>query len=500
MKRLIALILLVTFALGGCASVSLTQVQQMGDVELPVPEEDIPEAPSGDSSAATASRVPLYYISSDQQQLVALTRVVKPDADESLAEKAVKRLLEYGAEPSVRSIAPEGTRLNWLERSGEIVTLDLSVDALLLEPQEMCWMNAAITNTLTSIEGIKYVNILIGGKAENAIVLPSGTFSRTNLTLTALRAQQEADDVRFDADPESAQIERDVTLYFGGWQDNRLLPEVRRVVIDTYEIADVLIEALRQGPRNGSARPVLPSGAQLVYDQDSEMLEDDGRRILGLSFTGGLFEQLRRENLSAWQLFGSLTLTLCRSIPELDGLVISVGGQTVTEFTEGAATYSVPGGIMTPDMFDELIGRVAKLYFADADGGLCVAERLLDRQGAVSPRVLLEQLILGPYVFDGNANAQPVIPEGVTGPDILGIRVEDNTALINLSSNFYRVCQGLSATEERNLVYAIVNTLCELENVERVRFYIAGEVVDTLGGTIHIAGALLPNPGATVAR
>ena len=50
-------------------------------------------------------------------------------------------------------------------------------------------------------------------------------------------------------------------------------------------------------------------------------------------------------------------------------------------------------------------------------------------------------------------------------------------------------------TDERNLVYAIVNTLCQLESVSGVRFYIEGLSAETLAGNIYLRSVLLPNPG-----
>ena len=71
-------------------------------------------------------------------------------------------------------------------------------------------------------------------------------------------------------------------------------------------------------------------------------------------------------------------------------------------------------------------------------------------------------------------------------------------ALVNLSGNFYRSCQRLSEKAERNLVYALVNTLCALPPVDKVRFFIDGQTVDALVTSICLRSALLPNPGIVV--
>lgn len=494
MKRTLAFLLVLSvtvLGLTGCISVSLTPVQQVGDVVLPAPQEVSPAAPTGDSRAESRHRVTLYYISADQQQLTPLPRDVRLTGEETLPEKAVERLLEGEATASLLPIAPKGTRLNWLEQSQNIVTVDLTVHALALGAQELCWMNAALANTLTSLPGIDHVNILIGGRQESAMTLPSGAISHTNASLTALWAQLQADEDRFRTDPLAAQIERRATLYFGAWLDNRLLPELRTMVLYTDNFAEVLVGELAKGPLNTpQAHGVLPAGVALVAPPQLRTLED-GRRVLQLSFPADLFTRLEEENLSRWQLFSALTLTLCRFLPELDGLMIDVGDQAVTSLTDGVRNSTFPDGVLDQSLFDGAVGAVARLYFASEAGTLCAVERAMDRESAVSPRALLEQLIAGPYVFD----AQPVFPEGMTDADLLGVRIEDRTALVNLSSNFYRLCQGFSPEQERNLVYAIVNTLTELNGVDRVRFYIGGELVESLAQSIYLKAALLPNPG-----
>ncbi|MEG1604845.1 MAG: GerMN domain-containing protein, partial [Clostridia bacterium] len=132
-------------------------------------------------------------------------------------------------------------------------------------------------------------------------------------------------------------------------------------------------------------------------------------------------------------------------------------------------------------------------YFSDQDDALVAVKRAVAPQQATSPRALLEQLIAGPFVFDGGA--LPVFPDGATSADILGLRIENRAVLINISSNLYRLCQQFSPAQERKFVYAIVNTLVNLDGVDRVRFYVGGQVVETLGQSICLKGELLANPG-----
>ena len=78
------------------------------------------------------------------------------------------------------------------------------------------------------------------------------------------------------------------------------------------------------------------------------------------------------------------------------------------------------------------------------------------------------------------------------------VRIEEGMALVNLSGNFYRSCQQMGVEAERNLVYALVNTLSGLNPVNRVRFFIDGQTVDALVTAMSLRGTLMPNPGIVV--
>lgn len=487
-----ALLMAAALALSGCVSIPLTQVQTAGQVTLPEPSVTPPPAPTGDSWAPRTVQVDLYYIDADQQQLSPLSRSIRLEGAVSVAEAALERLLEGTDVTGLVAVAAEDVALTGLEISQGIAMVDLSVDALELDGQGLCWMKAAIANTLVGLEGIQYVQVLVDGKEESAMSLPTGALTANNATLTALWAQQQADEERFAANPATAQIQRRITLYFGAQQDGRLLPEVRQVVLSSGNVAQDIIEALRQGPDSPYAHAVFPQDAALTRSPEIATLED-GRRVLLLSFSEGLYEKLERDGMSAWQLVSALTHTLCRTIPQLDGITVGVNGQLITRLESETDKLVFEDAVIAPRDFDDAVARMAVLYFAGSQGGLTRVERAMDLVSAVSPRALLAQLIAGPDVLD--QNALPVFPQGVTEADLLGIRIEDGCALVNLSSNLYRLCQDITQEQERSLIYSMVNTLCALEEVDRVRFYVGGAAVDSLAGWIYLKGELLPNPG-----
>ena len=116
---------------------------------------------------------------------------------------------------------------------------------------------------------------------------------------------------------------------------------------------------------------------------------------------------------------------------------------------------------------------------------------------ALSPRALLAALFSTETA--AALGAVSPVPAALDETDILGVRVRDGVATVNLSARFYSACQDLDEVRERTAVYAIVNTLCGLAGVDGVRFLIEGEGVETLSEYIYMRTVLLPNFGAVVA-
>lgn len=491
LTRLLALILL-TALLSGCASLSFVPERANESRTLPPAQDDGLTAPVGDSAAEYTGRFTLNYVSSDQQSLVAVSRTMRLTGEDLMAEKIMERLLDPpDTLPGVLPIAPAGTKPIWVEQSEGIVTVNLSEDALSLTEQELTWMRAAIANTLAGTDGIQYVNVLIGGKEQSALSLPTGSLSRSDGNLTALWAQQAADAERFAQ--EDGRLDRDVTLYFPSADGAYLLPEVRPV---RFASDDYALELVRQLAADGANRRVLPRADILAQAPAIETLED-GRRVISLNLGGGFEEALSEIDVPPGLAYGALALTLCRFVPEIDALRITVGGAPLGQVMLGDRVLTPVDGVIAPDDFDSLIGRVAQIYLTDQKTGkLRAVSRAMERGAALSPRILVEQVLLGPLPHESGVAA--VAPAGTGKADIEGVRIEEGVALVNLSGNFYRSCQQLGVEAERNLIYALVNTLSGLNTVNRVRFFIDGQTVDTLVTTISLRGTLMPNPGIVV--
>lgn len=115
---------------------------------------------------------------------------------------------------------------------------------------------------------------------------------------------------------------------------------------------------------------------------------------------------------------------------------------------------------------DSLLSTTLHLYFASADGASLVRE---DREVYYSSNIALEKLVMdnllkGP---DGE-NAVGIMPANTK---LLNVSVTDGVCYVNLDATFLNQISGVS---DQVIIYAIVNSLTELDNITKVQILING--------------------------
>ncbi len=487
LNALIALTLALTLGLSGCALQGPVS-QSAGEINLPQPPDEPDNMILGESVAGASAEVTLYQFSSDFSGFSTVTQGIRAEVSESLPEAAVNALLASGN----RAMA-DVKQLN-CEFACGTATVNLSIDARnAASPQEMLALEASIGNTLLGIDGVRGVNVLIGDRGESCCQLPLGVQREVIPSVTAAYAQLQAERNRVDR-ADAAPIERGALLYFPSEAGQWLVPELRTISVSGGDFASALIDALKSGPVDeDSAIASIPEGAELM--EGGPVLETlrTGERVLSLNFSSTLANYLAFSGLEVWGLAGSITLTMTSFLPELDAVKIMMNGEPITMCAIGDAILRFPDGLMRRRDYAGRVGSVATLYLLDEGDRLTAVERPVSMRSALSPKRLLTELFS--YTNSDGAAYRLPISAAVYSEDLLGVQVVGSVARVNLSANFYRSCQNLGPRAERDLVYAMVNTLCALEGIRAVRFYIEGSPADTLAGSVYLRGALMPNPG-----
>ncbi|HBG09167.1 MAG: GerMN domain-containing protein [Limnochordia bacterium] len=103
--------------------------------------------------------------------------------------------------------------------------------------------------------------------------------------------------------------------------------------------------------------------------------------------------------------------------------------------------------------------------------------------GPASPAAALQALINGPLTDEELFSS---VPQSVR---LLGLTVQDGLASADFSAELITDFNG-GALLESYLVTAIVNTLTEFADIEKVQILVEGEVVESIGGHILVSKPL----------
>ena len=498
MRRTLVLgvvVALVAALLGGCA-LARREPEAVTEIRLPEPTEEPENMILGERLSIAPTEVTLYFAAQDGTGFSAVSRMISRNPGQSLPEAAAAALLDSGAGRSIQSMAD--TQMLACETACGIATVNLSIDARNVQsPQELLALQASIGNTLLGIDGVSGVNVLIGGLSEGHCQLPLGAQTEPVASVAAAYAQLQAERDRLSQGAEADPIARTAVLYFPSLNGDWLIPELRGLSVGPEGFVRALFDALRAGPGQEScATASIPEGVELVDGNPAIQTLSSGERVLDLNFDSTLATYMALSGLPVWKLVGSIAMTMCSFLPDLDAVRVMINGEPITLCERGQALMKFPDGMIHRRDFTGCVGSTVSLYLVNEEGMLQPTQRAVSMRSALSPRSLLGELIQSA----GDGTLGFPVPEGIQPVDILGVQTSGGVARVNLSGTFYRCCQVLNAREERSLIYAMVNTLCQLDGIKGVRFYVEGRAAETMAGGIYLKSVLLPNPGIVVQR
>ncbi len=169
-------------------------------------------------------------------------------------------------------------------------------------------------------------------------------------------------------------------------------------------------------------------------------------------------------------------------IPGIDFISINCDGQPLWD------SHGNPVGAFSGSDFVESVSDVnsferveLKLYFANEAGDRLVPEtrELVHNISTSMEKLVVEQLLAGPQ-----SGAGAVLPKDTK---ILNVSLTDGVCYVNLDSSFLN---GDPGTAEYIPVYALVNSLTELQTVTKVQITVAGSADVTYRNAISLASPL----------
>ena len=480
-------------------------------VPVSLPTASLPYvAPIGDAALEYAAQTTLYLPRHDGARLISVVEQVPFSAARLEAESLVRALLAHPGDGLASALGGD-IKLslygaNPVEVSGNVATVNLAASALQLDRKALYLCGQAITNTLTELRNIHYVNLLVMdrqiGLDLNA-TLPYGSMAR-DMTgdIGAVYEQLASRRVLPDEDAAQKQLAATATLYYPLTAVNGVVSEARYLSFDSLKpdaLALKLLQALADGPAGISGSTALPLLADLLMEPPRALEQPDGGgRIIELSFENTLYDMLTAMNVPLASLLDALCYTLTTFIPNTEGITVYIGGERQEHVMMGATEGILfADGVMQRSHFAPLLMDMASLSLPEADGAhLAVTLRPTNYYLRTQPRALLRELFAGPSPADSRQGLLPVIPAGtLTDADILGISLIDQTLVINLSHAFQTAGENLTPAQDRLLAYAIVNTLLSNVHAKTLCVYVGGQPAQGFGGEVDWRGLFYPNIG-----
>ncbi|MCI5957085.1 MAG: GerMN domain-containing protein [Clostridiales bacterium] len=507
---LAALLAVACVILCSCASSGLPVAEDVPSVTLP-PASVSFVAPIGDAALEYTAPAYFYLPAHDGLQLIAVNAEAAFSPTRPDAESLVRALLAYAGDGTASAVGGE-VRLslygaNPVEVSRDVVTVNLAANALQLGREALYLACQSITNTLTSLPQINYVNFLVADKPvglDIANLLPMGAFTRTaSQDIPSVYNQLLARRSDSADGGEQKPLSANVTLYFPLTRTDGMISEVHTLTFSDQSFSNMIVTILRElalGPRGEIVSPALPLLADLLTAQPVIVSSDEaGGSVIQLEFAYNLDDMLDAYGVTRAQAMASLCYTLCTFFPNVSGISVAINdtpidAQTLQEDMEVSIAYHE--NVFLRSDFSAMLYDYCTLFLADAEQEkLRQVQRPIHYARCNDPRTLLTQLSLGPQPGDTVDSLAAVMPDG-TLPDttVLGIALADDTLLVNFSPAFEQVGEGMGEQEERMLAYSIVNTLSAATPATSVCFFLSGSQFDGFSGKIYWPGLFYPLP------
>lgn len=238
---------------------------------------------------------------------------------------------------------------------------------------------------------------------------------------------------------------------------------------------DILVTTLRTLKNDTTAEGMLPSIPAEVEFLSVGLVNDNA--IIDVS--NGYH---RLKNTEEVICRASIVWTLT-SLDFVEGVVLTVEGQPLRDNNgQEFGPMDRSNVVIEPEISAETTEyAILTLYFANLDGtDLVTEERVIEvNANQTSEKTILEQLIAGPEELD----ARRTVPVETKLRDVT--TTNDGICYVNLSQDFVAKHSG-GEMAEKLTIYSIVNSLCELDHIDKVQFLIEGKKVDQFKDTLEL--------------
>ena len=509
MKKLLCMLvcLCMLMTLSGCTE---TNIRREGVTSTLAPAQTLYTAPDGDEEIVDELTGMLYLPSTNGLHLLGRQVQIVPTGSESdYALLLVRALTEAENDRQTVGLGGE-TKLQLygndpVEVSNGVCTVNLASSALQMESSELYITGLAIAATLCELEEIQHVNILVADQAVGLDIMGNLAMGSLNAhvgeELTVLWEQTDAKKTPLGENPAMSPYSSVATIYFPLDDGSGIMPETRTLSFPGQSpqiMAQTLLNAMSAGSSYLSGIPVMPELSTLLTHMPVVSELDDGGRLITLSFEPDLENRLNEQGIDMSCMMAAVVYTLTTYIPGVTAVSIRIGESLLTSlYHPDFGSVLFQGGIQKRNQFTSYLVTRKTLMLTDGATLIPVA-RALPRKNAGIPRTVFRALMKGPTEKETANGLAATLPDGLGDEDILGIAVDGDTVLINLSERFAQRIAEFGPEHEQTVCYSIVNTLCQNSNAKYVYFFFDGQQREKLAGQLYWGGQFIFNPGMNI--
>lgn len=191
---------------------------------------------------------------------------------------------------------------------------------------------------------------------------------------------------------------------------------------------------------------------------------------------------LNQKNVDEVLMRAAIVKTLTQ-VKGVDYVEFSVNGVALTDaYDKTIGSMSAQDFIDDDDVQNSKVPAVLTLYFANETGDKlveCFVSDLYDGSITMEQMVLL-QLIEGPKEHEKEEGLKAVIPSNTV---LNNVTTKEGVCYVDFSKEFLAAVDGVN---EKVSIYAVVNSLIELTNINKVQIMIDGKIVESYRDSVEL--------------
>lgn len=230
------------------------------------------------------------------------------------------------------------------------------------------------------------------------------------------------------------------------------------------ELLTESISRLLEGPKSTGHQAVIPEGTRLLSAKAGKT-----RATLDFSAEFQNTQSTVEELLCRY----CIVRTVCELPMKIESVNILVNGEPLVSKATGELVGILRSDLMIASLADDNPStETVTLYFATDDMLLSPERRLVESKSTDSlEKQIVSELISGPEE-DGHIKTLP------SETKVVSVETKENICYVNLSREFSDKMNTM--IEEQLKVFALVNSLCELPQVDKVQILIEGAKIESL--------------------